>query len=83
MPCPSTLHSRELSLPDSLPEGSFLHKAVFNFYGEDKGKGVGDDVCVALSSGTTQGQGEPSRSFSGCWEAAARSSAVVFEILTS
>jgi hypothetical protein len=43
----------------------FLHKAICNFYGEDKGKEVGDDVCVELLSVPTQGPAGPSRSFLG------------------
>lgn len=41
------------------------HKTIYNFYGEDKGKRVGDGVCVELLSVTTQGPVEPSRSFFG------------------
>lgn len=43
----------------------FFHKAICNFYGEDKGKEVGGDVCVELVSVTTQGPVGPSRSFLG------------------
>lgn len=73
MPCPSTLQLQERSLPDWLLEGGSLHKAICDFFnGEDKAKGVGNDVCVDLLSVPAQGPVEPSRLFfrvlgSCCW----------------
>lgn len=48
----------------------FLHKAICNFYGEDKGEEVGHDVCVELLSVPTQGPAGPQGRSLGCWETA-------------